>query len=367
MTPTFRRNAGSFGAWFSGSAPVNATVFFLFVVVGATYIVAAKLRGFDPFAVTFGPVLIMFLYAALIGAARLLRLRDDQSGDNLYYMGFLFTLTSLGVSLYQFDPAAGGETIVKDFGVAVASTIAGIALRIFFNQMRRDPLEVEASVRAELADSARRVRRELDNAVVEFNGFRRVLQQSVAEGFEETRRQVDEVSARVLGGVEHMVRRSAEILDGSLRESTLRALHDIESATRSLSTEVARLSQSAGQVSEGMDAVFAKLGEIRDPENLIKLRLAPALDGLTQIMSGLAARADAHARAMGEAVDRGTVLAERPGLTLDDMRQDIEAVRQSMDRVAAAMRDLAHSRRRPRWFGSGLRRLWLRPRRVSTG
>jgi len=46
----------------------------------------------------------MIGYALLIWlAARACGLRDDQAGDNLYYMGFLFTLTSLGVSAYQFN------------------------------------------------------------------------------------------------------------------------------------------------------------------------------------------------------------------------------------------------------------------------
>jgi methyl-accepting chemotaxis protein len=362
MAERRRNDWASFGEWFSGSVAVNASVFFLFVVVGAVYIVAAKVSDWSPFAVTFGPVLIMFLYAGLIGAARLLRLRDDQSGDNLYYMGFLFTLTSLGVSLYQFDPAERGETIVKDFGVAVASTIAGIALRIFFNQMRRDPLEVEATARAELADSARRVRRELDNAVLEFNGFRRALQQSVAEGFEETKLKVDEVSQRVLGGLESMIGRSAEILDGPVREGTLRAAQEIERVTKSLGTEVERLAQSAGQVSKGMDAVFAKLAEMRDPDNVIEVKLAPAIEGLASVIDGLARSAESYTQAMAEAAASGEPVADRPGFALDVLRDDIERVAGSMDRVAAAMQQVAETRIRSRRW-----RLWFWPRRVGAG
>ena len=70
---------------------------------------------------------------------------DKPSGDNLYYMGFLFTLTSLAVSLYQFSTVGSAEQIVQNFGIAIASTIAGITLRIMFNQMRRDPVEVVVS------------------------------------------------------------------------------------------------------------------------------------------------------------------------------------------------------------------------------
>src|SRR5450432_2709227 len=91
----------------------------------------------------------MIGYALLISLARGLRLRDDQSGDNLYYMGFLFTLTSLGVSLYQFSTTRAAEEIVQNFGIAIGSTIAGIGLRVIFNQMRRDPVEVEQRARLE--------------------------------------------------------------------------------------------------------------------------------------------------------------------------------------------------------------------------
>src|SRR5205823_5195428 len=113
-------------------------------------------------AVTSIPVAIMLLYALCVKFLPFFRLREDQAGDNLYYMGFLFTLTSLGVSLYQFRADGPAEEIVQNFGVAVGSTIAGVALRVLFNQMRLDPVDVEQSARLELAEAARRVRKELD-------------------------------------------------------------------------------------------------------------------------------------------------------------------------------------------------------------
>src|SRR6202023_3370213 len=136
----------------------------------------SKLHEFSALQVTLVPVLIMVIYALLLGLTRLFRLRDDQSGDNLYYMGFLFTLTSLAISLYQFSITNSVEHIVQNFGIAIASTIAGIALRIFFNQMRRDPIEVEHTTRLELADASRKVRRELESTVLEFGSFRGATQ-----------------------------------------------------------------------------------------------------------------------------------------------------------------------------------------------
>ena len=70
---------------------------------------------------------------------------------------------------------------MQNFGIAIGSTIAGIGLRVLFNQMRRDPVEVEQRSRLELAEAARRVRRELDSSVVEFAYFRRNAQQAAAD------------------------------------------------------------------------------------------------------------------------------------------------------------------------------------------
>src|SRR6266852_3401074 len=177
---------------------LSGLVFFAVVVAGSGYIVFSKLHDFSAFSVTAVPVLIMIGYALSVGVARLFRLRDDQSGDNLYYMGFLFTLTSLAVSLYQFTSAGTAEQIVQNFGIAIASTIAGISLRIFFNQMRRDPVEVEHTARLELADASRKVRRELESTVLEFGYFRRATQQSIADSVEELNTLLKDAKDRII-------------------------------------------------------------------------------------------------------------------------------------------------------------------------
>src|SRR5271170_7534063 len=181
----------------------NGLVFFGVTAFGSGYIIFSKLHDFGALAATAVPVLIMIGYAVLLGA-RLFRLRDDQSGDNLYYMGFLFTLTSLAVSLYQFSAAGSAEQIVQNFGIAIASTIAGITLRILFNQMRRDPVEVEATARLELAEASRRVKRELESAILEFGYFRRATQQSIGDAADEVRESIDKVRGQFAGEVERL-------------------------------------------------------------------------------------------------------------------------------------------------------------------
>src|SRR5215471_15181258 len=195
------------------SPGISAAVFTLFVAIGCAYIVVAKLEGVAQFYVTFVPVTVMLAYALLICLARPLRLRDDQAGDNLYYMGFLLTLTSLGVSLYQFTATRAAEEIVQNFGIAIGSTITGIGLRVIFNQMRRDPIEVERIMRLELAEAARRVRRELDSTVVEFAHHRRSAQQAAADSFALATEKLDAIAARFLDSLLELASKSTRPLE----------------------------------------------------------------------------------------------------------------------------------------------------------
>ena len=267
---------------------MNGLLFFAVVVIGSAYIIASKLNHFGAFAVTAVPVLIMIAYALVLSLVRLFHLRDDQSGDNLYYMGFLFTLTSLAVSLYQFSVAGSAEQIVQNFGIAIASTIAGIALRILFNQMRRDPIEVEATARLELAEASRRVKRELESAILEFNYFRRMTRQSVSDALDDMKEDIGAAGKPL----EEASRKSGETLD-NLNERMVRSL---EAVSEQLVQEGELLSRSAAHIVEAVDAVVTRLGSLESPDRMVESKLAPLIQGLTSAVNSLGDSAEAQAK-----------------------------------------------------------------------
>jgi ElaB/YqjD/DUF883 family membrane-anchored ribosome-binding protein len=245
---------------------LHGLLFFGVVVLGAGYIVFSKLHEFSALQVTLVPVLIMIAYALALGLARLFRLRDDQSGDNLYYMGFLFTLTSLAVSLYQFSSAGSAEQIVQNFGIAIGSTIAGITLRIFFNQMRRDPIEVEHTARLELADASRKVRRELESTVLEFGSFRRATQQTLTDAVDEIEALLKDVNERVVGQLQEFANNANKPLQDASKQSgetieqlNARILAIFAMAAKQLAEDGARLSSSTAAIIESIDGVASKL------------------------------------------------------------------------------------------------------------
>jgi len=341
----------------------SAVVFLLFVAAGCAYIVLAKLAGIGPFYVTFVPVGTMLAYALLIYLARGLRLRDDQSGDNLYYMGFLFTLTSLGVSLYQFTAARAAEEIVQNFGIAIGSTIAGIGLRVIFNQMRRDPVEVERMMRLELAEAARRVRRELDSTVVEFGHHRRSAQQAAADSFKHATEKFDEMVAKFLGSLEDIT----EKLAGPLEAGSRRSGDAIAEASELIGAQLAEsgrqisaasdtLSERVGAISATLDDVAAKLSAMQTPDRVIEVRLDPITHSLTQAVDRFAAQSGGRAAAVKAALEQANAATKESieliatarqelGATADSNRVALEAASKAVVGVAEILDDFKTSSR----------------------
>jgi hypothetical protein len=340
------------------SAGVGALVFISVVLAGCAYIIAAKLEGVRPAYVTFVPIAAMLAYALLITLARALRLRDDQSGDNLYYMGFLFTLTSLGVSLYQFSATQAAEEIVQNFGIAIGSTIAGIGLRVIFNQMRRDPIEVERVMRLELAESARKLRRELDSSVVEFGYFRRSAQQSAVDSLNHMTETFDQLVVKFFARLDEITKNATIPVEAASRTSGagIAALSKTIGATLAagvgrLSAETEKLSDQVAMIAAALDAMTVRFNAMQTPERVIEVRLEPIADLLTQAVERAIAQSESQAKAVQEALaiassaavssnDLVAALRGEFGATTAANRSAIEAAMTMIKSTEAALNEI---------------------------
>jgi hypothetical protein len=347
--------------WRSSAPPAAMLLFLTFLVAGSAFIVFAKLTfpsGYK-LVVVVVPVMIMVTYALMALFVRSVRLRDDQTGDNLYYMGFIFTLTSLAVALAQFEQGTGFEEIVRDFGVAISSTITGIALRVIFNQMRQDPIEVEHSARQELAEASRSVRAQLDETVLAFNHFRIQTVQSLEEAREELLKGVlseDGVVGRVAKPIEVSAGKISAALQGfvSAMDDTSEQLAmkttkiassvaEVDSAMTTLSTKLAvmqmpdqiieakfdplinelafavqeftsKLASSVGEIDSAMMTLSAKLAAVQMPDQVIEIKLEPLVDRLAAAVTEFSKYSQTHSGALTRAVDvlaRGKVRKPR--------------------------------------------------------
>jgi ElaB/YqjD/DUF883 family membrane-anchored ribosome-binding protein len=252
-------------------------------------------------------------------------------------MGFLFTLTSLAVSLYQFSSAGSAEQIVQNFGIAIGSTIAGITLRIFFNQMRRDPIEVEHTARLELADASRKVRRELESTVLEFGYFRRATQQTLTDAVDEIEALLKDVNERVVGQLQEFASNANKPLQDASKQSgetieqlNARILAIFAMAAKQLAEDGARLSSSTAAIIESIDSVASKLASLQTPDHTIEVKLDPVIQSLTRVVSTFSKNAEAQALSVNSNLRQTQALSSAISVLLSEIRAS-EAARIASD------------------------------------
>lgn len=187
--------------------------FLLFAFGGGAAILVAKSIGLAAIPVAAFAAAAMVAYAYIVQATGTGKLRADQAGDNCYYLGLIYTLISLAYAIFFFDPATTATTVVQGFGIALATTIMGLVLRVFFNQTRVDLVQTEDTARIELADAAGRLKAELQAITVSMSDYGRETRQAL----EELRGQVVETLGAVQGDAAKSMNETAATASEAIR------------------------------------------------------------------------------------------------------------------------------------------------------
>ncbi len=122
--------------------------------IGAIGVLVLRMFGVGIIFTSLFALVIMTAYM-ISGVTKKFVIRPDILGDNLYYLGFLFTLVSMAYSLYSLGVKKSDiNAILENFGLAISTTLYGLALRVFFNQTKSDLEGYESAVRISLTDAA---------------------------------------------------------------------------------------------------------------------------------------------------------------------------------------------------------------------
>ncbi|MER9675025.1 hypothetical protein [Mesorhizobium sp. M0208] len=333
-------------------------VFAALTLGGCVFIAIAKLSGVNPIVAAAAPACLMFFYLGVSIFAGKLQLHDEQTGDNLYYMGFLFTLTSLGVSLFQFGTEGSTDTIVQNFGIAITSTITGIALRVFYNQMRRDPADIERTARHELADMTRRVRAEMESVTREFADFRRVSHQMLEEGFAEIAEQasrngehirsaLDKIAMESIKPVQEASAKFSDALQsnfGQVETQFASIANRVGVAAELLDKANSSMSTSVGKLGYEADNVAAKLEKVVVPDEVLKNDLAPMVKLLSNAVAQYAIKTETASQeqqtrmaSLADAVIKVAAGVERAAAAAEKTAETVQAQQRSTEAFVAVM------------------------------
>ena len=146
---------------------IDVSILILAFASGITALIILKAALFPVWLPATATAAIIIAYAFITYFTRSARLDPDQIGDNAYYLGFVFTLTSLGHTLYKLgeDATSNITEVISGFGIALSSTIVGVIVRVVLLQYRVDLTAREGEVRLQLNEAARLFHTELADVV----------------------------------------------------------------------------------------------------------------------------------------------------------------------------------------------------------
>ena len=279
--------------WVRARRHIDKVLFVAAVVVGVLAIGAVDAADASKWIAVAVCVVVMLAYLAATVLLAGLRLRADQTADNLYYLGLLYTLASLGVALIQFANSEQATTsILRNFGIAIFTTIVGVGLRVLVGQFREDPEELEFEAREALAQSVHRMRTELDLSVAELRGFADGMRQVVAEFTDKTARATGEA-------LEGAVTRFGSAADAMGARFT--------GAAETFVGRVEAFDTSLERVVGALEILMERLGAVRADADMVERGMRPALDAL-----------EAAATRFAAAIDREQAAFDQGGKALED-------------------------------------------------
>ena len=125
----------------------------------------------------FIPIAIMIIYFFLGVQKSDINRVSDQFADSIYYLGFLYTLVALSVSLYAIHEKnyTLSEGLISRFGLALATTIIGLSFRIYIVNFRQNIDDIKKITEAKLSHNVQRYAHEVDLSVDRLKVFNKTI------------------------------------------------------------------------------------------------------------------------------------------------------------------------------------------------
>ena len=334
------------GNWWETTRGRFALVF----LVGAGAILLLKGLGAPQWLVTTIPGLLMLGYAWTLWDFDEHQPKDPAAGDNLYYLGFLYTLTSMATSLYRFSTDGDTETIVTNFGIAIFTTILGMMLRIVVGQGAEEkPESVDEEMRVRLSEAARTLRGEIEFTVDEFRGFRERTREALEEGLSEVRQKLGEAAdqaGKIGDGLREVEERT--------REQAARSAEQAEETAK----QWQKIRRQADAVCEAIVVMAEKIAGFDFPQAFVERATEIAAEAMKEAVEERTAevrrgteelrRGTEEVRRGIESFTRDLAAADLPrvvGEAVAPATQDLRAASAELTASAAAIREALDSGR----------------------
>lgn len=312
------------------------------------------------------PLAIMAGYILLGLKRRNSDVSDEKFADTCYYLGFIFTITSIIFSLFDL-PSIGTKMsdIAVRFGAAMVSTVFGLVVRVYLVSFKQDTADAMAAVEDSVIEASNRFREHLTMAAEKLHEFE--MQVDVA-----TRGAVERVNLQMEALSKSYGEKLTEFfkeLAAENKETSNKALDEVKAASQRLSQSVDGYSEAlrtnlksiedkvtmfATAVTDRLktttfpDDYFARnlaqpVAHLREAAGAISVGVAAAADEVKQsavVLSAALKSLRTKATNVENALDRVTQLAETQGHILaeaDSQLNTLSELARTMERFDGAL------------------------------
>lgn len=292
--------------------------FLFFAVLGFVFIWVTKLLGVPQLLVTSSVVAMVCIYCFTTYKSTSFGLREDQIGDNAYYLGFLYTLSSLSYALWKFSSQNIGTEIVSSFGVALWSTICGVALRVFFSQMYQDPNEIEEGARARVAETADRLTIELNHASLAFNTYSRNLRQSIEEAFD---------------GMNKAIKQNLEMGIENYSTAKEEMTKQFQGTFDEFKSNVKKLNNASEKVANSVEDLYQRINNIETPKDILVSKIDGIFKEAEQSGSKLNERSQDHIKSSESVIQSTNFLMQN----IESLNSHISLIKKSSEAISESL------------------------------
>jgi len=240
------------------------------------------------------PLVFMAAYIVLGFHRAASDVSDEKFGDSCYYLGFIFTISSIAFSLFDIpnlDKAGQLTEVAVRFGAAMISTFLGFIVRVYLVGFQYESTGALQSLENQIVDSANRLKTRLDLSQEAFGYFE-----------EKVRQAANDTEARVRLAAENVGRQLSQEMTQALKALAVDVLSvhttavvQMRAAAQTLAADLTRCSQAlVANIDQaqthfvGMtDRLETRLSAVTFPDDYFTRELAPSVSNLAASMTAV--------------------------------------------------------------------------------
>lgn len=272
----------------------------------------------DPWILGFGlPLVVMAGYIAIGVTRKDTDVSDEKFADSCYYLGFIFTIASIILSLFDLPNIGTNlQSIAVRFGAAMVSTVAGLIVRVYLVSFRKDASDAVRDAEEEVIEASNRFREHLVIAYEKLIDFQATVDDACRQTVERSNLQIAGLSknhAERLSGFFGELRQQNVDAFGAMRGSILESTHALTSNMDHLAGVMTKNLDSLDQkVLQFADSMAKRLDSAMLPDAYVAAALDQPLAELRSASVDVAKQTRKVAEDIGK-------LRERLGLALGEL------------------------------------------------